>query len=241
MVTYDGAKVLNAIRSIHMSKNERDTVAVLTDFVGQYGFSRVFLGQLVNPANIPPSDILNVSNWPIELMHRRKEQMAILNDPIAICALRSKRPFRWSEAQKYASSRGRRVVDLARDYGITDGFMFPMHSLDSVSGGVSVGGGKPICSHIEVSELEIVCQAAYYHLEEMLGPFPYQKVAELTERETEVVQFAAAGKTNWEIAKILGLKADTVNKCLQRASRKLKTVNRAHTVAVAIAQSQIFP
>jgi LuxR family quorum sensing-dependent transcriptional regulator len=134
------------------------------------------------------------------------------------------------------------VVDMVHDYGITDGMMFPMHALESVSGGVSLGGSSKLdLSATQVRELEIVCQSVYYHLEEMLGPFPYQKLAELTRREAECVQFAAAGKTNWEIAQILGIQEDTVKKTLRRASDKLQAVNRAHLVATAIAGSQIFP
>ena len=135
-----------------------------------------------------------------------------------------------------------RSWDAVHDFGITDGMMFPMHALHSITGGVSLGGRDRLdLSRTQVAELEIVCQTAYYHLEAMLGPFPYQRVAQLTVRETECVQFAAAGKTNWEIAKILGIQEDTVKKTLRRASDKLEAVNRAHMVAAAIAKSQIFP
>ncbi|MDP3458962.1 MAG: LuxR family transcriptional regulator [Hyphomonas sp.] len=239
---YDGHSVLEAIRTIQAAETPEATLAVLSAFIEGYGFDRIFLGQLVNPANVPMKDILYMSDWPDELKQQRRSQMAILHDPIAICALRSKRPFTWAEARAHASRMGRRVVDLVHDYGITDGMMFPMHALQSVSGGVSLGGSrKTDLSATQVRELEIVCSTAYYHLEAMLGPFPYQKLAELTRRETECVQFAAAGKSNWEIAKILGIEEDTVKKTMQRAGTKLQAVNRAHIVAVAIAKHQIFP
>jgi LuxR family quorum sensing-dependent transcriptional regulator len=242
MSNYDGAAVLDAIRSIQATEAADETLGVLSSFVEAYGFERIFLGQLVNPANVPLKDILYLSDWPEELKEHRRRQMAILHDPIAICALRSKRPFSWAEAREHASRAGKIVVDMVHDYGITDGMMFPMHALESVSGGVSLGGSSRLeLSPTQIRELEIVCQTVYYHLEEMLGPFPYQKLAELTRRETECVQFAAAGKSNWEIAKILGIKEDTVKKTLRRAGDKLETVNRAHLVASAIAKNQIFP
>lgn len=242
MSSYDGAAVLGAIRSIQATQAADETIGVLSSFIERYGFERIFLGQLVNPANVPLKDILYLSDWPEELKAHRQSQMAILHDPIAICAIRSKRPFSWAEAREHASRAGRMVVDMVHDYGITDGMMFPMHALESISGGVSLGGSSRLdLSPTQVRELEIVCQTVYYHLEEMLGPFPYQKLAELTRRETECVQFAAAGKSNWEIAQILGIQEDTVKKTLGRASAKLSTVNRAHLVATAIAGNQIFP
>jgi len=239
---YDGSAVLGAIREINAAQSPKATLVALSAFIEGYGFDRIFLGQLVNPANVPLKDILYISDWPDELKAQRRSQMAILHDPIAICALRSKRPFTWAEARAHASRMGRKVVDLVHDYGITDGMMFPMHALQSISGGVSLGGSrKTDLSVTQVKELEIVCQTAYYHLEGMLGPFPYQKLAELTRRETECVQFAAAGKSNWEIAKILGIEEDTVKKTLRRAGGKLGAINRAHIVATAIAKHQIFP
>ena len=242
MHDYNGSAVLHAIRLILATITSAETIKVLAAFSEAYGFEKIFLGQLVNPMNVPLKDILYLSNWPEELKAARRSRAAILHDPIAICAVRSKRPFTWDEARAHATRAGRRTVDMVHDFGLTHGMMFPMHALDSVSGGVSLGGGaKMDLSPIQIAELEIVCQVAYYHLEAMLGPFPYQRVAELTVRETECVQFAAAGKSNWEIARILGIQEDTVKKTLRRASDKLGAVNRAHLVASAIARHQIFP
>jgi len=239
---YDGSAVLDAIRTINATGTPQAAVSALSAFIESYGFDRIYLGQLVNPANVPFKNILYISDWPDELIAQRRSLMAALHDPIALCALRSKRPFTWAEAREHASRMGRRVVDMVHDYGITDGIMFPMHALQSVSGGVSLGGRqKTDLSETQVKELEIVCQTAYYHLEAMLGPFPYQKLAQLTARETECVQFAAAGKSNWEIAAILGIEEDTVKKTLRRAGTKLEAGNRAHIVATAIAKHQIFP
>lgn len=242
MQDYDGSSVLSAIRAINATLVPEATLAELSAFVEKYGFEYIFLGQLVNPANVPLKDILYMSDWPDELKAQRRSQLAILHDPIAICALRSKRPFTWAEARVHASRLGRMVVDSVHDFGITDGMMFPMHALQSISGGVSLGSSrKTQLSPTQVLELEIVCQTAYFHLETMLGPFPYQKIAELTRRETECVQFAAAGKSNWEIAVILGIEEDTVKKTLRKAGDRLGAGNRAHIVATAIAKHKIFP
>ncbi|MBU2142570.1 MAG: LuxR family transcriptional regulator [Alphaproteobacteria bacterium] len=242
MRNYDGSAVLEAIRLILATHSDSAALTALGGFIEAYGFEKIFLGHLVNPYSVPLKDILYLSNWPEELKAAREKQAAILHDPVAICAIRSKRPFTWAEARAHATRSGRRIVDLVHGFGLTHGMMFPMHALDSVSGGVSLGGPlKTDLSPIQIRELEIVCQAAYYHLERMHGPFPYQKVAELTGREAECVTFAASGKSNWEIAHILGIQEDTVKKTLRRASNKLGAVNRTHLVASAIARHQIFP
>lgn len=242
MTQYDGGAVLDAIRAIQTAEGVPGTLGVLSRFVERYGFGRIYLGQLVNPAAVATRDILYASDWPDELQAERRSQMAMLHDPIARCALTARRPFRWHEAHALATREGRRVIDMVHNYAITDGIMFPMHAINHLPGGVSLGSGETLdLSPAQVLELEIVCQAAYYLLEASQGPFPYQQLARLTARETECVSFAAAGKTNWEIAAILGIREDTVKKTLKRASDKLGAVNRAQMVASAIRTGQIFP
>lgn len=240
MISKNSERVLGAIRGIQNAETSSDVQRIFSDFVEFFGFTHIHLGQLVNPANVPQSDILVVSTWPDELLTRRSERYDLMHDPVALGALRSKRPFRWQKAMEWATRRGQKVVDQARDYGIKDGYIFPVHSIDSVSGAVSLGGDKLDLSRSDLGEVELVSLAAYAQLENLLGPFPYQRLVDLSVREAEVIQFAAAGKTNRDIAAILNIQPDTVNKTILRAAAKLGTLNRAHTVATAIAKNMIF-
>lgn len=240
MISRNSERVLGAIRGIQKAENTSEVLGVFSPFIKTFGFSHIYLSQLVNPANVPPQAIMSVSTWPEELMMLRSQRYDMLHDPIALGALRSKRPFRWRKAVQWATRRGLNVIDQAREFGINDGYMFPVHSLDSISGAVSLGGDELDLSPIELSEIELVSLAAYAQLENLLGPFPYQKDVDLSVREAEVIQFAAAGKTNRDIAVILDIKPDTVNKTILRAAHKLGTLNRAHTVATAIAKNMIF-
>ncbi len=240
MISDNSERILGAIRGIQKAENPSQVLNVFSPFIETFGFSHIYLSQLVNPANVPPKSIMSVSTWPDELMMLRSHRYDMLHDPIALGALRSKRPFRWRKAMQWATRRGLKVIDQAREFGINDGYMFPVHSLESVSGAVSLGGDELELSPTELSEVELVSLAAYAQLETLLGPFPYQRNIDLSAREAEVIQFAAAGKTNRDIATILDIKPDTVNKTILRAAGKLGTLNRAHTVATAIAKNMIF-
>ncbi len=61
----------------------------------------------------------------------------------------------------------------------------------------------------------------------------------LTNRETEVLGWAAAGKSYWEIATILGITERTVRFFMTNARRKLNVVSNAQAVAQAVRQSLI--
>jgi DNA-binding CsgD family transcriptional regulator len=56
----------------------------------------------------------------------------------------------------------------------------------------------------------------------------------LTTRELEALQWAARGKTAWEIGKILQITKRTVDEHTQTAIRKLGAANKSHAVAIAL-------
>jgi transcriptional regulator EpsA len=59
---------------------------------------------------------------------------------------------------------------------------------------------------------------------------------DLTQRETEILNWVAMGKTNPEIGSILSISAFTVKNHMQRVFRKLDVINRAQAVNKVIAQ-----
>jgi DNA-binding CsgD family transcriptional regulator len=56
----------------------------------------------------------------------------------------------------------------------------------------------------------------------------------LTPRVLEVLQWAAQGKTAWEIAKILQITKRTVDEHIQTAVRRLGAANKPHAIAIAL-------
>lgn len=234
------SNVLATIEAIETAPDSAVILNSFSEFVKGYGFSRYFIGQLVNPLNVPADRIMYVTDWPDELMKRRMARLAILHDPVMRCAIRSRRPFAWSSAQAHATRMGLKNVEEARDFNLKDGMMFPMHSIDSPPGGVSLGSEYLDLSPRDLAEVELVSQHCYYKLEQVMGSAPYQVRAELSPRETEVITIAAAGKSNWEIGRIIGIGEETVKATIARACRKLNATNRAHAVALAIAQGHIM-
>jgi LuxR family transcriptional regulator, quorum-sensing system regulator BjaR1 len=233
-------RVLRTIDAIEAAADSQIIFEIFKDFSANYGFRSVYIAQLVNPANVAINRRLHLTNWPEELLQSRRRRISTLQDPIAQVAMRSKRPFLWSNVRQQASPTGKKTLDEARDFKINDGLMFPVHAIDCVPGGISVGAEVIDVSRREISEIEIVAQHTYYRLELQMGPSPYKSEIVLSSRETEVIQIAAAGKTNGEIARVIGVSEETVKSTISRASRKLNATNRAHAVATAIAHGLIM-
>lgn len=58
--------------------------------------------------------------------------------------------------------------------------------------------------------------------------------AALSQRQREVLKWTAAGKTAWEVGRILAISEGTVRRHLQDAAQTLNAVNKAHAVAMAL-------
>ena len=63
--------------------------------------------------------------------------------------------------------------------------------------------------------------------------------AKLSVRERDCLQWAAAGKSDWDISLILGISRHTVDAHMRKAMRKLDSVSRTQAVAKALVSHQI--
>jgi LuxR family transcriptional regulator len=61
----------------------------------------------------------------------------------------------------------------------------------------------------------------------------------LSQREIEILKWAAYGKTSGEISTILSISEITVKSHIDHAGKKLNTTNKTHTVATAVARGLI--
>ncbi|MBN7775665.1 autoinducer binding domain-containing protein [Nitratireductor aquimarinus] len=97
-------------------------------------------------------------------------------------------------------------------------------------------------SHCEISErLCIDHDEVTHHIEQAkrkLGPghtlYRLGEAPRLTPREKECLEWAAFGKSEWEVSQILGISEHTAEKHLLNAKTKLGAANRVHAVAEAI-------
>jgi DNA-binding CsgD family transcriptional regulator len=63
----------------------------------------------------------------------------------------------------------------------------------------------------------------------------------LSQRELDCLSWSAAGKTSWEIGRILSISERTVNFHIAKAARKLGTYGRRHAISRAMALGLLSP
>lgn len=81
--------------------------------------------------------------------------------------------------------------------------------------------------------LELLMPYLHSALIRVAGHSDGVRMGQITGREREVLLWLKTGKTNWEIAQILGISPNTVKNHVQNILRKLNVQNRGHAAAKA--------
>jgi DNA-binding CsgD family transcriptional regulator len=126
-----------------------------------------------------------------------------------------------------------RIRELFVGFGIVRGAYFPVHDVSGLRGAVSWAGSAAVFTHQQMMELMYIAIHVFQRLAEIRN-LEVRATDTLSEREIDCLNWTSAGKTSAEIAEILGLSEHTVNHYLNRAARKLDSVNRTQAVAKAL-------
>lgn len=162
---YDGKKILETIRLLNQVPSLHVLLREFGAFTRGYGFTSLIVGQIEDPQSA--SDLVTPPQ--LKPFLGSKHAVTFSADPIAARALHTTQPFQWSQIVARVS----RQSAMPKFYGDTDGFMFPVHSLFTPTGGVALGGEQLHLGRYAIPEIELVAQTFYTLLEDSLGPFPY--------------------------------------------------------------------
>lgn len=176
-----------------------------------------------------------VSSWPAELMARYDRAAMLTGSPVFSRVMGSTVPFAVDLEQQAAGKSGREaeIFAMFRAYNMERFALFPVCDPDGHRGLVSFYGDRQLPAHQEMLELAMISIKVFDRLYQ-IGRSDHRLGEDLTDREIDCLNWTAAGKTSAEISEILGLSEHTVNHYLNRATRKLDTVNRTQAVAKAI-------
>lgn len=237
MMTEHLLKTWDFIEKMELAPDAVGVERCLMDLAGLFGFTTVFGGVVPDPSvsrEEIPSRIL-VQRMPTEWSRRYNDHNYVFRDPIVSHLQSARTPFCWDEA--YAASLNAADVKLIRgeatDFGLRAGYVVPVPTLDGSLATISFGGDTPEMSSDARDALNF---AAAYAVGRLLH-VPRRAAdieINMTPRETDVLLWAAEGKSDWDIATILGISRPTVLKHMRTARDKLDAMNRTHAVVKAI-------
>ncbi|MBB4064341.1 helix-turn-helix transcriptional regulator [Gellertiella hungarica] len=177
-----------------------------------------------------------ITNWPPELIAFYDREGLLTASPVIDRLRNSTTPFTYDTSRiNHGRKDGKheKVVEAFNRYGMERGAYFPVHDSLGQRGAISLSGERDGFDFDEMVALSYIFVHVFDSLS-ALREMDRRPGESLTDREIDCLTWTAAGKTSAEIAEILTLSEHTVNHYLNRATKKLDTVNRTQAVVKAM-------
>ncbi|MBX3620986.1 MAG: autoinducer binding domain-containing protein [Rhizobacter sp.] len=147
-------------------------------------------------------------------------------------------PIVWDQATYVRAQRAQKWEQQAA-YGYRCGIAAVMHLPGGLHFLIGVDRDQPLTSDaVEISRLVASLQLFTVHAEEaarrVLLQRPHDEVTPLSARELEALRWTLAGKTAWEVGRILGIAENTVIRHTHRAAQKLGCRGKHHAAMKAL-------
>lgn len=158
-----------------------------------------------------------------------------LDDPTPRIARRTAHAFtwRWVLENFKLSPAENRVFELARRFGLKDGIIVPIHGPHGTLAGMSISGPSIKTGSSDVAGFDIMMRSSYIKAVEILGLDEKIRSLPLSNRQRDCLNWAQHGKSNREVAQILGISEHTVKEHMNAAKKALGVSSKIEAVIVA--------
>lgn len=191
---------------------------------------------------IPVEDGLRIAEFPQSWVDHYLERDYFDIDPIMSEARQSGRPFHWFEIAdlRDLDERQQAFLDDLKATGFRDGIAVPVFARPGEIAYFGLGSEDQELrfSQAELLELQVICQHMHLRYNELVHDSQTQK---LSNRELQVVELIAQGKSNTAIGQKLGISANTVDTLVRRCFNKLGVSTRVEAALAAVGRGLILP
>lgn len=230
--------VLGEVDGLH---TQFDVFQLLKKVCELFDFSAFMVLRLPEPSDMSVADCAVINNWPTGMIAGYDALQLLRTSPLVRHVRTSTIPLIMPLESRTAASRPEErdaSESLFRRFGFLIGAAVPVHDPHGRRGAICFEGEREDLRYIELLELTLISIHIYERLCTISGADRHASNP-LTEREKGCLSWTAEGKTSIEIAEILGLSEHTVNHYLNRAAKKLGSVNRTQAVAKALRRGWI--
>ncbi len=231
------------IDQVCAANSESELASALTTAAGAVDMPKIAYLCISRRAMDSP---LLITNYPRAWEHRYFNQGYQHIDPVVRQAFTDHIPFRWGpdDTLRGLSQRQLQFFAEAAEFGLRCGFTVPIHDDIGRIGAVTFASPeKPTVFQqgLRHNENLLHLMGIYFHVHarQTLGFGASYAWPRLSPRETQCLQWAAHGKTRWEISRILGLSQRTVAFHLDNARMKLDAASTTEAVAKAVQERLI--
>lgn len=211
-------------------------LALLDDATRELGFDYFALLHHSSLAS-PRPGLIRIDTYPPGWETELAAHALVGADPVHHACARTNIGFAWSELSGIVviGRREREVLERGKRFGIGDGFTVPVNVPGEPGGSCSfavrVGAELPVNRLLSAEQIG----AHAFRAARRIHDYPASgRCPHLSRRERQCVRLLAAGKTDWEIAAILGISVETAHQYVKRARAAYDVVSRAQLVACGL-------
>jgi LuxR family transcriptional regulator, quorum-sensing system regulator BjaR1 len=206
--------------------------------VEQYGYE--FFACTAPPrADEGVLDPLLFEEWPQEWLNRYVAKDYVSRDPMVRSLFMTIHPYSWTEAlrRKAYPKADQAIVFEAAEWGMVEGFVVPIYGVGGQVHAVTMAGRKVRVDPEARAELHLFSIYAYARAKQLKRSS--EPFVRLTRRQTQSLQWAALGKTDWEVAQQLCISESTAHKHIESAKQRFGVSTRMQAVVAALRQGSI--
>ncbi len=224
-----------------MNRRE-DVEQLIAKTLQNFGFEFVTCAGVPTNLADPTSSVL-MNTRPQEYVSHYIEERLVLRDPVVTELRHTMRPYSWSDVRdrRDLSKQQSAIMNEAREFDVFDGLVIPIMTTSGRTAIFSPCGQAPELHAEARSAIEIVGIAAFQALSRL--SFEESKkchqAERLSDREREVLQWIAIGKSDDEIGEILSISKRTVTSHVENAKRKLNVYKRTMAVVEALRNGEL--
>jgi len=216
----------------------------LLDIGQELGFEHALFGIVPNRAT-PLESAFLVSNYPEQWRATYDAQRLHAVDPTVGHCLSSAMPVIWEPTTFHGNDQNE-FYEQACSYGLRSGITLPIHGSQGEFGLMSfVASGRHHAANGDaleaLSSLSLLRDYAVESSRKFAQTGHKQQGVQLTGKELECLQWVAAGKSSWEVSRILGRSEATINFHMANIMRKFDVQTRQQAVVKAIKQGVVVP
>lgn len=215
---------LNACTKIEHVADLADQMTRLIGF-RYYAFSHHVDVRLPTVDDYAP---FSLNNYPEAWLERVVYLKSYADDPIHVACAHSLVPFRWDKLTEVISLKAAQqaVLDEASRAGLHQGVTSPIHLPGYISGSASFASDRAIDLSDEILPVAHCIGAFSFEALRRLRNTPSRQPVQFTGRMLDVIRWLSRGKSDTDMATILGLSRHTVNDYVEEAKRRVGVASR---------------
>jgi LuxR family quorum-sensing system transcriptional regulator CciR len=186
-----------------------------------------------------PSSTIRLHNYPARWVDYFDRNGLAAADPVHRASQRTAIGFAWHHVPHLIplTREDRRILALATDHGIGEGFTIPVNVPGEATGSCSFATirGRPL-PHRSLTLAQLIGAVAFEGARRIWQVRAPQRggVARLTDRQRDCLIWAARGKSDWEISVILGISEETVAQHIRQACERYGVQKRTSLIIHAL-------